>query len=252
MFLVIGCVTSSPYDRGPLSEAMEKARDDYPDDREVDNRRDDPTRDEDFPDPWDNDSVWEKDEDYQDEIESIDLNTATDWYIGLRGGSAIRSSPYFDSLFDAEVFCGFRDGSGELQFFGGIKAATVKPGDPLEESVDDGVVFLRGGMEFRVVPFPQWDFISPYLSLRAGGLYMYWTFENPLTAGTEEITRDSVGGMLLGAGPGVNIINHERFRLGTAFIPEINLFYSETKQGFQNDVFSHYFTTRWVVEVVLM
>jgi predicted nucleotidyltransferase len=245
LFLLASCTTSSPYNRGSLSDAMEKARDDYPDDREVETERDKK--------PW-----WHDDSD-DEEIASDDEyagDTSSGYvsadtgpvYLGLRGGNAWRSSPYFDSLFDIEMLLGYREDAVEVLLFGGIKAVEAKETSDIAESIDSGVLFLRAGLEARYYPFPQLTFLSPYVLGQVGGLYMYWSFKNPIDAGTETIFGDAVGGMILAAGVGVNLIDTDSFRLGAVCIPETHLFTSETHKGFQNDVFDYYGTVRWAVE----
>ncbi|WP_143305719.1 hypothetical protein [Marispirochaeta aestuarii] len=241
VLLVTACTTSSPYNRGSLSDAMEKAKDDYPEEREVPSQRD--RR------PW-----WEDEEDDQsvaDEAAYLASNSSGRVYLGARGGNSWKSSPYFDSLMDAELLLSFRDAHAEAGVFGGFKSVTAKEGSSIEESVDGGVIFLRAGIEGRYYPFPDLEFFSPYLLGQAGGIYMYWSFKNPLKAGADTITSDSVGGMMLGVGIGVNVIDTDFLRIGAACIPETHLFHSETQEGFQNDVFDYYGTVRWALEAGL-
>lgn len=255
--LFAGCVTSSPYDRGSLSEAMERAPNEDPAEREVPNRRDDPPRGSDRRDPFEEDPFEEDDwfEDHHEPTPRRDseprIASDADTLLGMRFGSAIYSSRYFDPRFDTEAFVGFDSGATEVHFFGGLKLVEPKANTALRDSIQDTVALLRAGVEVRLVPFEHWRVFSPYGILRAGGLLMTWRFENPLIAGVEEIAGDSLGGMMLGAGVGVNIVDGERFRLGAALIPETNLFFVETSNGFENDVFSHYGTTQLMVELSL-
>jgi len=239
--LLSGCMTSSPYDRGSLSDAMDKSKDDA-DNRRVPNKRDKP-------------APWEQDDDYNEDISAADeavyYGSGEDFgsvYLGLRSGNAWVSTPYFDSLIDMEALLGFRETNVEGIIFGGIKAVTAKESSAVYDSVDEGVVFLRAGLELRYYPFPDLHFMSPFVLAQAGGIYMYWSFKNPLQAGPETIYGDSIGGMMLGTGIGVNLIDTAVFRLGASVMPETHLFYGETQQGFQNDVFDYYSTVRWAIE----
>lgn len=242
------CATSSPYDRGSLSDAMEKSRDDYPDEREVPDERDDDAE------WWDDDSRDDGRRKQKDAPSSSDTEPARmamselHRYAGVRGGAAFASGPYFDHLFDAEIFLAFPEGPAEIQIFGALSGADVKPDSSVADSIEDTVVLLRAGAELRYMPIDTGGFFRPYLAARLGGLYMSWSFQNPLEAGSDTIFSDSVGGIFLGAGLGINLVDLDRFRLGAAVVPEVNLFGSETGEGFDNDVFSHYGTTRWVVE----
>jgi len=250
LLLLVSCATTSNVDRGSLSDAMEKARDDYPEEREVPS--------EPKGDPWDTENENDRGsgkndspEEYEESEGTIHAASPEPTYLGVRGGNAFYSYPYFDSLFDAEVLLGTGAARGEMLFFGGIKAVTAREDSEIKESIDDGVLFLRAGVEGRYYPLPDRPVLSPYLLAQAGGLYMYWSFRNPLDAGGETIISDSVAGIFLAAGGGVNLINTELFRLGFAWIPEIYLFYSETKKGFTNDVFDSYSAVRWSLEMGL-
>ena len=243
---LVACTTSSPYNRGSLSDAMDKSRDDYEDEREVETERDKR--------PWWRGDEREEPEDDGDYAERgiADGGAGGPFYFGARGGNSWHSSPYFDSRFDAELLVGAREDAVEILLFGGIKAVEAKEGSDLAESVDGGVIFFRGGIEGRYYPFPKLKFFSPYLLGQVGGLYMYWSFRNPIDAGTETIFGDAVGGMILATGAGMNLIDTGTFRLGGAVIPETHLFTSETHKGFQNDVFDYYGTVRWALEAGLV
>ena len=247
LVLFSACTTSSPYNRGSLSDAMDKSRDDYEGERSVDTERDKK--------PW-----WEDDDDEEYRTDPEESETYAGGggggempaMLAVRGGNAWHSSPYFDSLFDSELLLGFREDDVEILLFGGLKAVEAKPGSDLEASIDGGVLFFRAGVEARYYPFPDLAFLSPYVLGQIGGLYMYWSFKNPIDAGTETIFGDAVGGLILGAGAGVNLIDTGQFRLGAAVIPETHLFTSETHEGFQNDVFDYYGTVRWAFEAGLL
>lgn len=247
LLIPLSCTTTSTKDRGSLSDAMDKARDDYPEERELPSepRNNDEWDREDDRDYYEDD--WEDDQDG----EYVYYTGPTAMYLGARGGNALYSYPYFDSLFDSELLLGTGLEKTEFLFFGGIKAVTAREDSAIKDSIDEGVIFLRGGVEGRYYPFPSWPVFSPYLLAQAGGLYMYWSFKNPLDAGSETITSDSVGGMILAAGAGINLINTDTFRLGAAWIPEVHFFYSETHEGFENDVFDAYSTIRWAIEMGL-
>jgi len=246
LLLLAACTTGSDYNRGSLSDAMDKSRDDHEGDREVPNERE--------PDNWwDDDDEGRRKESGDDHAPaSVAAGSGPDvMYLAGRGGNAWHSSPYFDSLFDGELLLGYREEAVEVLLFGGIKAVKAKESSEIYESVDEGVLFLRAGVEGRYSPFPDLPFFSPYLLGQIGGSYMYWSFKNPLDAGSEVIWNDSVGGMILGVGAGVNIVNYAQFRLGVACIPETHLFGAETQEGFQNDVFDYYGTVRWAIEAGL-
>lgn len=251
MILGIGCSTSPQYDRGSLSDAMEKSRDDYPDEREVPSDEK-PWWEQEDPEEENRNSGGDSYDDEESNDESnYDPGPSEPLFFGVRGGNALTGGPYFDSLFDGEFLLGFEDGNVMGAVFAGLKAVKAKPDSEISESIEEGVLILRAGVEGRYYPLPDLKYFSPYLLGQAGGLYMYWSFKNPLDAGVETIAGDSVGGVILGAGAGVDLLHLENFKLGASCIPEAHLFGAQTQEGFDNDVFGAYGTVRWTVEALV-
>lgn len=94
--LFAGCVASSPYDRGSLSEAMERAPNEDPDERQVPNRRDDPPRGSDRRDRFEDDPFEDDDwfEDHHEpparEESEPPIASDADTLLGMRFGSEPR------------------------------------------------------------------------------------------------------------------------------------------------------------------
>jgi hypothetical protein len=253
LIALAACTTSSDVSRGSLSDAMEKSRDDYPEERDVPT-----TPKEESPGSGTGGSAEGSTESgSEDEKESETAGGGTSGaegpsgpvYLGGRGGNAWHSEPYFDSLYDAEILLGYGEEHVAVMLYGGLKAVKAKKNSELRESIEEGVLFLRAGVEARYYPMYWWQVFSPYVLAQLGGVYMYWSFQNPLDAGSETITSDSVGGLAAAVGAGVDLIHLEGFHLGVACIPEAYLFTSETQKGFENDVFDSYGTVRWTVEM---
>lgn len=241
------CATGSPYNRGSLSDAMDKARDDHRGSREVPNDRDEiPWWDAGTTDRGSGEA--EAADDATGSGSAEDTSFAGPVKLLARGGNAWAAGPYFDPFLDAELLLGFRDGNVEGLLFAGLKGAEAKSGSDLADSIDGGVLFLRAGLEVRYYPFPKRRFLSPYTLVQIGGIYMTWAYRNPLDAGTETIFNDAVGGLLLAAGAGVSVVDAGGFRLGVSCIPELHIFSPETENGFQNDVFGYYGSVRWAIE----
>ncbi len=256
LIVLASCTTTSTVDRGSLSDAMEKSRDDYPEEREVPTTPKEESPGEGSGDRSDggrseeeSETRTEEDTDETEGGSAESAGPAGPIYLGGRGGNAWHSEPYFDSLYDAEILLGYAEEHVAFLLYGGLKAVEAKKNSEISESIDEGVLFLRAGVEARYYPIPEWQVLSPYVLAQLGGLYMYWSFKNPLDAGAETITSDSVGGLAAGIGAGIDLIHLEGFHLGIACIPEAYLFTSETQKGFENDVFDSYGTVRWTVEM---
>ena len=233
------CTTTSDVSHGSLGDAMDKSRDDYPDEREIPTTPKEEAPGAGSGEGSEGDSSGDESESrpgQDDDAEEVGGGTAGSGggtgpiYLGGRGGNAWHSEPYFDSLYDAELLLGYGEEHVAIFLYGGIKAVKAKKNSELRESIDEGVLFLRAGVEARYYPIYEWRVFSPYVLAQLGGLYMYWSFKNPLDAGTETITSDSVGGLAAGIGAGVDLIHLEGFHLGIACIPEAYLFTGETQK----------------------
>ncbi|MDC7223989.1 MAG: hypothetical protein PQJ60_09630 [Spirochaetales bacterium] len=233
LILIAGCTTSSPRSRGSLSGAMDKARDDNEGSREV----------PDEPDPW-----WESDEDKEEEREDSspskeDTVVNTDPFDGsylvmLRFGGSLSGTPYYEEQNGLELVLGMDDETPlDLLFFAGIHYMKTDQSHDVYESIGEGALLLNIGGDIRYYPLDKMSFFSPYVGARIGGIYMSWSYENPLTAGDDTIFSDSLGGLSLGVCAGVDLFKTEHFRLGAQIMPIVYLFGGETTQGFYNDYF---------------
>jgi hypothetical protein len=246
-FLGIGCTTTSHRDRGSLSDAMDKARDDYEGEREV------PDEEKDDPPPYekdrDDENDYDSNNDYRDSYSSDSTaDPLGDPRMLLRGGQGFVNDPYFNSLFDGEILLGAGDEFVEIYVLAGLKTLTVQEDHSISLSIKPESFMLHAGIEGRFYPLPSFSFMSPYLMARLGGFFYFWTFLNPLTSGSDTISSDTVGGAFAGVGAGIDLLHTEYFRLGGQVIPEVYLFGEETSQGFQNDYFSAQGTVKWSVE----
>jgi len=224
---------------------MDKSRDGYRNDRNVPDKPDKPKQSEN---PRNNEENQNKEPPQQESgtkpSEPISLLVLT------RGGMGFRGGPYFEPRFNGELLIGdaMDKGIWEVYLFGGFSHLTANPSHEVYKSIKHDSFTLNAGIEGRFYPLPKQTFMSPYLMGRIGGMILFWAFQNPLKAGSETISSDSLGGLLLGAGLGLDIIHNKGFKLGVIVIPEVLLFGEETSQGFTNDYFKSQGVIRWAVE----
>lgn len=253
LVMLSSCITPTSSDRGPLSDAIGKSRDNYPDSRDVPDAK--------MPEDRYENPFWKEHQQREREREdearrrkearpAATVRVGPEYvqrYLTVRGGNAFFGGPDFDSLFDAEVLLGYGVPGFEVLFFGGMKALTPKTGSAIRDSVGNRETFIKAGSELRFNLSRNSTGFSPYLLAQAGGVLMHWNFNNSLEA-VPTISYDIVGGLMFGAGAGINIIRTKSFRLGSAVIAETHLFFNRTWQGFYNDVFGDYKSVRWVFE----
>jgi len=245
LLLFLSCTTSSPRNRGSLSGAMDKSRDDYEDERRVPDEPDD---------PWENEDPGDDEEtppppDEADPSEAVSDDSVSLIVLG-RGGMGFRGGPYFFPRGGGELLIGDVLGKGhwEVYLFGGFNHLIVRSTHEVSDSIESDVFVLDAGIEGRFYPLPDLTFFSPWVSGRMGGMILFWQFKNSLTAGSDTIGSDSLGGLLLGLGAGVDFIHGDSFRLGFSMTPEVWLFGDETSQGFTNDYFDAQGVIRWALE----
>lgn len=227
------CITYSTKSRGNLSDAMEKARDDYPDEREVPESEGEGG----FFIPWDydDDEYYDNgDDDYYDDFGEDPVYIPLESYFSYNLGVSIINGPYFSSATNHEILIGDDEDTIGFYFYGAITILEENSNHDVSLSIKNSWI-MDGGVEFRLVPLGRREFLSPYLAARVGGILLSWEFQNSLNMG--DITHDTVGGMSLGVGVGLNIINSEFFRMGISCKPRLFLYSGQTVEGFNNEYF---------------
>ena len=244
LLLFLSCTTSSPRNRGSLSGAMDRSRDGYEDERTVPDEEDDPLDEDDSGDKEDQGEAANEEGSPSSPADPVSL------IVLVRGGTGFRGGPYFIPRFNGELMIGETLGRGhwEVFLFGGFSHLEANPSHDIYDSIKKDVFVLDAGIEGRFYPLPDLTFLSPYLMGRIGGMILFWQFENDLTAGSDTISSNSLGGLFIGTGIGVDFMHSEVFRLGFSVIPDVYLFGEETSQGFSNDYFGSQGVIRWALE----
>ncbi len=233
----MSCTTSPYRNRGSLSDAMDKARDDHEGSRRVPDRARPP--DYDSP-PYR--GAGDGDYDGDNDVDSGSAgggSGVSDVRYGIRGSTAILSYGDCGPDWSAD-FVVSASGEGALSgaVFVGLRSVEPKAGSDLDLSVDGNLYFLRAGVEATYLPIPEMRVFCPYLTGGLGGFLMLWEYENTIIAGSERIDSDTLGGVLLFCGVGVYPYRGERLRLSVGLTPEVYFFGSVTNEGFDNDYFS--------------
>lgn len=235
--LSVSCVTGSYRDRGSLSDAMDKARDDNEGSSSVPDRPRYPERDRDRYPERDRDR-WVEEDRAASASSSPELNLSSFNY-GVRGSTSFMASgdQGSDWACDLVLLAGLSE-SMDLDLFLGLKTVTPKTGSDIDLSVDGNLYFFRVGGDVSFYPLPERRFLSPFVTVGLGGFIMAWSFENALYSKSETIKSDSLGGAFLQCGAGLYLYRGERLRLSVGANPEVYFFGTMTTEGFNNDYFS--------------
>lgn len=237
--LSVSCVTGSYRDRGSLSDAMDKARDDNEGSTKVPDRPRNPERDRDRGhDRGHGRDRWAEEDRASAASSAPELNLSSFNY-GVRGSTSFVASgdQGSDWACDLVLLAGLSE-SMDLDLFLGLKTVTPKAGSDIDLSVDGNLYFFRVGGDLSFYPLPERRFLSPFVTVGLGGFIMGWSFENALYSKSETIKSDSLGGAFLQCGAGLYLYRGERLRLSVGAHPEVYFFGTMTTEGFNNDYFS--------------
>jgi hypothetical protein len=235
---------------GSLSDAMEKASDDYQGERKVD-----AVGETEEPEYIPADSTFIKFEPAREIGE--DGKPLKDLWLGLKFGTGVMNTESFYGV-TSFAFLGnqFLDDKKSVSFDLGLEYSPLQTTrttefDPEEDEIvkalDGGVITLFAGMNFRYYTTPKHTFIGNYFSAGAGVKSMFWSYKNPIEikeydeygnyAGTETISGDQLWGFDINAALGLNYIQFKHFSLGIEFNPGLTIWGFNTYEGFSNDIF---------------
>ena len=252
-FMSVSCTTGSDRNRGSLSDAMDKSRDDYKEERVVPDEEDDSwffdDQDGRESPPEAPDSSEGGEVEQAGEAKSALSEEPLELFLLFRGGSSLTGGLHFENPLDLEILLGTsRDTLLGYYLFGGLKTLRVRRDDSLYESIKSRPFILQGGLELRYYPVKTWIYFLPYLTGSMSGFVMFWNYQNALTAGSDTFKSDSLSGLGLDLGVGIDLIQTDTFQAGIQLLPQAFLFGEETSQGFNNDIFNTYGNIRITAE----
>ncbi|MBN2103412.1 hypothetical protein JW835_05150 [bacterium] len=247
--LVQGCCSQfiSVKRRGKLSDAMEKASDENEEDREVETHY-----------------VWVKEEPVIESAVTEDPSASPAAVGNASAVSADSSEQHFGRVLSFSGGSGLLSGSdfygynhfniayGEkisrrsrIQGYAGYMWAPLQTTGHLHHSLKNGVLLLQLGGEYRYYTTPHYTFMGQYF---IGGLsfqYMFWSYKNPILFDGETIRSDSMSGLEIYAGAGINLMQTRYFQLGGEILPGVILWDEETREGFENDIFGAFWHVKF-------
>jgi hypothetical protein len=247
-----GCCSSflSGGHRGQLSDAMEKASDEYEGEREVETEDD-----------------WEEDE---PEVETVivedyssasltgqssgppadSLNLISGTVFSISGGPGLLSGEDYYGYHHVNLGYGFCSKQHHiLQLNLGYMWVPVSTTGTLHRSLDNGLLLLQAGGEIKYFMTPYYTFLGQYF---IGGLavhYMFWSYKNTIFADGESINSDSMSGFELYTGVGINLMQTQNFQLGGECLPGVIFWNNTTNRGFENDVFGTFWHIKLRINV---
>ncbi len=268
------CFSSGSHRRGKLSDAMGKASDDNKGDRKVD------TEPDPEPEPV---IIVEKEEDHerlevntnhmqqlsadtlnyesnpdrQDNLPESGFKLKPKW-LSIMGGTGLMKGETFYGLnhFNLSIG-GYHSEHNRIDFSAGFGWAPVQKTSSLKKSLKGGVTLLNLGLDIKLFTTPTYTFLGQYFNFGIKYNYMFWSYKNSIIAdtydengnvsGTEKISRDGLSGIEFFAGLGIHLIQTSAFQIGAEVSPGVIFWLGETTKGFENDVFSTFWYTKFKV-----
>ncbi|MBN1971958.1 MAG: hypothetical protein JXR48_01860 [Candidatus Delongbacteria bacterium] len=190
---------------------------------------------------------------------SITTNQKKDWgeWVAFKFGSGFLSNSSFSGLsaFSIQKISFFSERQAS-SFEGGFNYSPQHNVESEELSSDEneiqaglngGVFMLHFGMSGRFYTTPQKTFIGNYISIGLNLQLMFWEYANTLYieeynendeyVGTKSVKHDSLLGFDFHCSTGINLMQFDSFQTGLEINPGVIVWWPETFQGFNNDVF---------------
>ncbi len=241
--ILFGCANHR-HERRPhgarLSEAMQKASDDYQGKREIESPAPSSFHDEQTP-----------------MVQRVERQTATppamdektpqaktgqSSLFGIAGGvGAIKTDGLYElNHFDISLGS-YMDDRQRLEGYAGFGWALIDETDELNNAIDNGVGLFNLGLRYKYFTTRRHTFLGHYLTCGLAYSLMFWDYENAISLDGETIHSDNLEGFELYAGMGFHLAQTKNFQIGVEVLPSIILWENTTYKGFDNDVFDTFY-----------
>ncbi len=222
--------------------------------RKVETHFDDDDDDYEDDDEDEEDQIYITEDTTSDFVTSVDdaspglFSDSGDGWFSLAGGTGLLGGEDFYGFNHLNLsFGGDISEEGRAEFSLGLGWAPVQKTSYLNQSIKDGILIANLSLQYKGFLTPPYTFMGSYFLIGGGYSHLFWKYENSIQAdeyddygniiGTDTISNDSLGGLDLFCGLGFNIVQTKNFQLGGELVPGIIVWYWETVQGFDNDVF---------------
>ena len=251
-FFFSSCASTS----GNLSDAMDKASDDYEGERVVESYEEEEDEEE---------EVYYEEDDEDDNVSgfvsSSDSGTSSlDLKFGISFGSGLLSSNDYYGLNHANAILG----DGEHSFFyfsGGFAWSPIQETSELSKSLDGSVKMLNVGIGYRGFTTPSYTFLGQYFAVGLNYNLLMWSYKNSIEkdvfdsygnyTGTSTINGDILNGVELYGEIGLNLFQTDGLDLGMSISPGVILWMGATGEGFNNDVFDSFYYLKFKFNILL-
>ncbi len=206
-----------------------------------------------------NDSVKSEEVPIEDEEWTI-KERMKEHYIGFRFLTGLKYSSKYSNITGGSLTWAYHyDEKRRAAIHFGASYLPSREDSDLLGSIDD-LWELHLGYEHRFYLTPDRSFLGAFVPLEATLRTMFWKYRNPITTdvydddgnfiSNEEITGDGLWGLSLGAGVGFSLIQTNVIKLSGLATVGGTLYWFETHEGFDNDVFVGDLYLRFSIEML--
>lgn len=230
------CATVEPPYRGKLSDAMNVASDEYSDERHLEVPQSQPLRDTKSTE-LDQSEILESTSSFE---ESSGLSNSDHWEksIMITRGSGRGLGYYQDQSYFTIRAGGENKQQIQSEIYLGVEGVSLNSGSSLYQSIDGNLNILFAGVGIKYLFQPYSEMVRPYLSLGAGGAYMFWSYRNAFTTSDGDlVTGDNLSGFTISTAVGVEIKPVSFLSMIIEANPKIYLWDEQTGWGFDNNEF---------------
>jgi len=246
-----GCSSSRKGGRGNLSEAMEKASNDYKGKRKIEKR---PTpRQHDTTHYWRADSghvrsIYRPRRSYEAEMR-LHADYGKPWFGISAEYGLLKSDDFYGLTSVAFSYEGFGLYKTRLDLHLSVESSPIQETSPLNKSLDGGILMFQLGADINFFTTPPYTFMGQYFKTGFDMVVMSWAYRNPIITlneygGETKIDSDAIWGFGLNVGLGWHIAQTKYFILGGELQPGAIFWGPYTSEDFKNDVFPTFWYLR--------
>jgi hypothetical protein len=233
---VSACATTEPPYRGKLSDAMEVASDDFKGERHLDVPESQPMLEPETEEPLNTELAVSS----STSVASNSQSESDDWKknIMLSRGFGFVSGDYKDQHNWLIRMAGENNNMIQTGFYLGYEGVSLDAGSSLHQSVDGNLNILVAGVSLKRFFKPHSDKVRPYVSVGAGGAFMFWSYRNSFTISDgDTVSGDNLSGFTISTAAGIEFKPVPFLSIVLEANPKIHLWNERTGRGFDNDAF---------------
>lgn len=251
-----GCCSTPLYKRrGKLSDAMEKASDEYKGERKVSKIDDYISNKNDYH-RINKYKYLDNKEEEKNNITDVNgiIESDEGTMFSMTGGSGLIKGDDFYGLNHINLsFGGYFEEHHRGELFIGFGWTPIRETSELDKSLDEGVFLLNAGFAYKYFTTSRHTFLGQYFIFGLAFNHMFWRYKNPIIVEDGlSIRSDNLEGIEFFTGLGVHLAQTQYFQIGAEVLPGVIFWDMYTSKGFDNDVFGPFWMLKFKITLSLL